>query len=513
MFQRILVANRGEIALRVIRACRDLGIEVVAVFSEADRDAPYLDLADEAICIGPARRRRELPQDRRASSAPPRSPTSRRSIPATASSRRTPHFAEVCRACKIEFIGPPHEAMRRLGNKNEARKLAKKASVPVVPGSEGLITDESEALQLAHEMGYPGAHQGGGRRRRPRHARRPQRHQPAVRPQRPPSRKPRTPSRTAASTSRSTSSSRATSRCRSSPTGTATSSTSGSAIARCSAAIRSSSRNRRPRTCPTNVREEICDAAVRLVKAAGYYNAGTCEFLVDKDNNFYFIEVNARIQVEHPVTELVTGIDLVREQIRIAAGEKLRFKQKDIVQRGVRHRVPHQRRGPGRTTSARRPGTITRWQPPGGPGVRLDTHVCHGLPRAAELRFDGRQAARASADARRGDRVHAAGLGRVRRRGDQDDDPDPPRDLQQLARSSRAGSIRRSSNAPGCSRRVDALPYSLSRDAERRAAATPALRGASRLNEFGFFWHFFLPFRLLVVRSCVSTSCVVRERP
>src|SRR5437016_8308160 len=154
MFQRILVANRGEIALRVIRACRDLGIEVVAVFSEADRGAPYLDLADEAICIGP-----------------PAAADSYLNIPRLISAAEiadvdaihpgygflseNAHFAHVWRSCKIEFIGPPHEAMRKLGNKNQARKLAQKAGVPVVPGSEGLIEREEDALVLAHEMGYP----------------------------------------------------------------------------------------------------------------------------------------------------------------------------------------------------------------------------------------------------------------------------------------------------------------------------------------------------------------------
>ena len=128
---------------------------------------------------------------------------------------------------------------------------------------------------------------------------------------------------------------------------------------------------------PTEVRDEICDSAVRLVKESGYYNAGTCEFLLDKDNKFYFIEVNARIQVEHPVTELVTGIDLVREQIRIAAGEKLRFKQKDIVQRGHAIECRINAEDPANNFRAT-PGTITRWQPPGGPGVRLDTHACQG---------------------------------------------------------------------------------------------------------------------------------------
>src|SRR5215831_13873162 len=166
MFQRILVANRGEVALRVIRACKDLGIEVVAVFSEADRGAPYLGLADEAICIGPPPAAESYLKIPRLISAAEIANV-QAIHPGYGFLSENPHFAEVCRACKIEFIGPPEEAMRRLGNKNEARKLAVKAKVPVVPGSDGLITDENQALKVAHDMGYPvlikAAAGGGGR--------------------------------------------------------------------------------------------------------------------------------------------------------------------------------------------------------------------------------------------------------------------------------------------------------------------------------------------------------------
>src|SRR5205823_3874616 len=154
MFQRILIANRGEIALRVIRACRDLGVEVVAVFSEADRDAAYLDLADHAICIGPATSAESYLNIARIISAAELADV-QAIHPGYGFLSENAHFAEVCRACKIEFIGPPQEAMRQLGNKNEARKLAQKAGVPVVPGSEGLITSDAEALRLAHDMGFP----------------------------------------------------------------------------------------------------------------------------------------------------------------------------------------------------------------------------------------------------------------------------------------------------------------------------------------------------------------------
>src|SRR5215475_7974207 len=166
MFQRILVANRGEIALRVIRACKDLGIEVVAVFSEADRNAPYLDFADDRICIGPAAPAQSYLNMARIISAAEIANV-QAIHPGYGFLSENAHFAEVCRSCKIEFIGPPHDAMQRLGNKNEARKLAQKTGVPIVPGSEGIIENDAEALRLAHNMGFPvlikAAAGGGGR--------------------------------------------------------------------------------------------------------------------------------------------------------------------------------------------------------------------------------------------------------------------------------------------------------------------------------------------------------------
>jgi acetyl-CoA carboxylase biotin carboxylase subunit len=375
MFQRILVANRGEIALRVIRACRDLGIEVVAVFSEADRDAPYLALADEAICIGP-----------------PASSESYLNIPRLISAAELAnveaihpgygflsenhHFAEVCRSCKIEFIGPPHEAMRRLGNKNEARRLAQEAGVPVVPGSEGLVTTDSEALRLAHAIGFPvlikAAAGGGGRGMRL--ARNDISLQAGLKAARQEAEKafkdgsvylekyieqPRHIEVQILADSH------------------------GNVVhlweRDCSLQRRHQKlveESPAPNLSP-DVREEICSAAVRLIRAAGYQNAGTCEFLLDKNRRFYFIEVNARLQVEHPVTELVTGIDLVREQIRIASGEPLRFKQEDIRQSGVAIECRINAEDPMKDFRPC-PGVVSRWQVPGGPGVRLDSHVVQG---------------------------------------------------------------------------------------------------------------------------------------
>jgi acetyl-CoA carboxylase biotin carboxylase subunit len=375
MFQRILVANRGEIALRVIRACKDLGIEVVAVYSQADRDAPYLALADEAICIGPAAAAESYLNIPRLISAAEIADV-QAIHPGYGFLSENPHFAEVCRECRIEFIGPPQEAMRLLGNKNEARKLAQQAGVPVVPGSEGLIEDDRDALGIAAEMGYPvlikAAAGGGGRGMRVAHndlslqsglkqAR--QEAQSAFK--------------------------------------------DGSVYLekyieqprhvevqvladRHGHAVhlweRDCSLQRRHQklveespapNLPPEVRAKICQDAVRLVRAANYHNAGTCEFLVDRQHRYYFIEVNARIQVEHPVTELVTGIDLVREQIRIAAGQELGFGQEDVPHRGVaiECRINAEDPAAGFRPS---PGVITRWQPPGGPGVRLDSHVVAG---------------------------------------------------------------------------------------------------------------------------------------
>ena len=375
MFQRILVANRGEIALRVIRACRDLGIEVACVYSEADRDAPYLKLADKAICIGPGPASESYLKVQRIIAAAEVA-NADAIHPGYGFLSENAQFANICRECKIEFIGPPEAAMEQVGNKDRAKQLAKKAKVPTVPGSDGILKTVEEALKFAGEVGYPvlikAVAGGGGRGMR------------------------------VANNDVSLA------------TGYAQAQQEAEAAFKNGSVYlekylvqprhievqilgdkhgnvvhlyeRDCSSQRRHQklveespapNLPEKVRDEICSAAVRLVKAANYYSAGTCEFLVDKNNKFYFIEVNARIQVEHPVTELVTGIDLIKEQIRIAAGEKLGYSQKDITLRGAAIEVrinaedPHNDFRPS-------PGTITKWHPPGGPGVRLDTHVVPG---------------------------------------------------------------------------------------------------------------------------------------
>jgi acetyl-CoA carboxylase, biotin carboxylase subunit len=375
MFQRVLVANRGEIALRVIRACRDLGVGVVCVYSTADKGAPWLAQADEAVCIGPGPAADSYLKYTRIIAAAEKTNVDALH-PGYGFLSENAEFAEMCRECNIEFIGPPHDAMRKLGNKNEAKKLARLAKVPLVPGSEGLIATEDEALKIARQIGYPvlikAAAGGGGRGMRIA------RNDHGV------------------------------------VTGFQSARQEAEAAFKDGSVFlekyleqprhievqllgdqlgnvihlyeRDCSLQRRHQklveespapNLPVRARDEMCKAAVRLAKHAGYYSAGTCEFLVDKHNNFYFIEVNSRIQVEHPVTELVTGIDLVREQVRIAAGEKLRYKQGDIQQRGsaIECRINAEDPANRFQPSA---GTVTRWQPPGGPGVRLDSHVVTG---------------------------------------------------------------------------------------------------------------------------------------
>jgi acetyl-CoA carboxylase biotin carboxylase subunit len=375
MFRRILVANRGEIAQRVIRACKELGIETVAVYSAADADALYLTQADETICIGPAV-----------------SAGSYLNIPAIISAAEVAdveaihpgygflaenaHFAEVCHTCKIHFIGPDPATIAALGQKDRAKQMAREAGVPVVPGSPGGVGDEKEALRVAEEIGYPviikAAAGGGGRGMRIA------RNEPSL--------------------------------------------SSGFHAARTEALaafgdatvyIEKFVENPRhvevqvlgdmhgnavhlgERDCTIQrrhqklieespsplideaTRQAMGEAAVRLVKHAGYHNAGTVEFLVDRDLKFYFIEVNARIQVEHTVTEMVTGIDLIQEQIRLAAGEPLGYTQEDIEFRGHCIEVRINAEDPFRDFQPS-PGLVESFVPPGGPGVRLDSHCYSG---------------------------------------------------------------------------------------------------------------------------------------
>jgi acetyl-CoA carboxylase biotin carboxylase subunit len=375
MFSKILIANRGEIALRIIRACREMGVQTAIVYSTADRDAAYLKLADQAICIGdapPSESYLNIPHIISAAEI-----ADVQAIhPGYGFLAENDHFAEVCRSCKIEFIGPPVKAMAAVGDKVECKKLAKKAKVPTVPGSDGAVDDEKVALKLAAEIGYPviikAAAGGGGRGMRVAH--------------------------------NDVSLRAGLKQAKAEAENAFKDSTvyiekfveygrhievqiladaHGNAVHLWE---RDCSMQRRHQKLveespsgflKASVREEICTAAVRLIKAAGYTNAGTVEFLVDQDQKFYLLEVNARIQVEHPVTEQVTGIDLIKQQIRIAAGEPLSFKQKDITQTGHAIECRINAEDPARNF-APSPGLIEEFRAPGGPGVRLDSHAYAG---------------------------------------------------------------------------------------------------------------------------------------
>ena len=375
MFSRILVATRGEIALRIIRACKELGIETVVVYSEADRDSIYRRFADETICIGPSY-----------------SSESYLNIPSIIAAAEIAdveaihpgygflsemsHFAEVCHSSNIGFIGPSPKAMELMGNKVAARETARKCGVPVVPGSEGKIQKDDEALRIAHEIGYPvivkAAAGGGGRGMRV--------------------------ARNDISLSNALNVARSEAEA-----------CFGNADVYLEKLVtearhvevqilgdhfgniiaigeRDCSLQRRHQKlieeapCPSitePVRHAISAAAVDIAKAAGYYGAGTVEFLLDREGKFYFIEMNCRIQVEHPVTEMVTGIDIIKEQLRIASGHKLRIKQEDVKMQGVAIECRINAEDP-KNNFKPSPGKVTMYFAPGGPGVRVDSHLYSG---------------------------------------------------------------------------------------------------------------------------------------
>jgi len=375
MFSRILIANRGEIALRIIRACRELGIETVVVYSEADRGSYYLELADEAICIGPA------------------SPAqSYLNIPAIISAAEVAdveaihpgygflaenaHFAEICRDCGITFIGPRPESMKMLGDKVAARKLAQEAHVPVVPGSEDQLKDENEAIKLANKIGYPvivkAAAGGGGRGMRVAHN--------------------DITLRNAMATAKAEAEAAF-------KDGTiylekyiieprhvevqVMADKAGNTLhffERDCSIQRRHQKLIEESPCPVldeHTREELCKAALKVIKEAKYENAATVEFLLDKNKKFYFIEVNTRIQVEHPVTEMVTGRDLIKMQLQVAGGQNINLKQRDIVHTGVAIECRINAEDPARNF-APCPGKIEKFILPGGMGVRVDTHIFQG---------------------------------------------------------------------------------------------------------------------------------------
>jgi len=375
MFSKILIANRGEIALRVIRACKELGVKTVAVYSQADKDASYLDFADEKVCIGPKESIDSYLNITRIISAA--EVTNVEAIhPGYGFLAENAHFAEVCRDCKIKFIGPNPETITSLGDKVEARKLAMSAKVPVVPGTEDPVDTEDEAATFAAEVGYPviikAAAGGGGRGIRIVHN--------------------EVTLRSAFHAAKTEAElafnngdlfiEKYLERARHVEV-QVLADHHGHAI---HLFERDCSLQRRFQKVieetpsphvSKELRDKICKCAVRIIKTAKYVNAGTVEFLVGQDNQFYFGEVNTRIQVEHPITEMVTGVDLVQWQLRIASGEKLTLQQKDIQQNG--HAIECRINAEDPTNNfCPSPGPINLFQAPGGLGVRLDTHVSSG---------------------------------------------------------------------------------------------------------------------------------------
>jgi acetyl-CoA carboxylase, biotin carboxylase subunit len=377
MFKKILIANRGEIALRIIRACKELGIKSVAIYSEPDLDSLHVQLADEAICIGPAASAESyLKVDRIISAAEIADVDAIH--PGYGFLAENARFAEVCASCNIKFIGPTPEAIRLMGDKNSARECARKAGVPVSPGSDGTVDSEAEALRVARSIGFPvmikAVAGGGGRGMR-----------------------------------------------------IATDDTSlvqGYHAARMeaekafgNAAVyiekfivnphhiefqvfgddhgrvvhlgeRDCSLQRRNQKiveeCPSplmtpDLRQRMGEASIRLCESVGYRNAGTIEYLVDDDGNFYFMEMNTRIQVEHPITEEVYGCDLVKQQIQVAAGEHLSNYVVEARPRGHAIECRINAEDPARNFMPC-PGNIDLYYAPGGRGVRIDSHAYAGYP-------------------------------------------------------------------------------------------------------------------------------------
>lgn len=372
MFQRILVANRGEIALRIIRACKELGVEVVAVYSQADRDAPYLAQADRAICIGKAASSDSYLNIPRLIAAAEVADV-QAIHPGYGFLSENPHFAEICRSCNFEFIGPPHEAIRRMGLKTEAKAVAAAANVACVPGSDGPVANLADAIRIAQGIGYPvlikAVAGGGGKGMR------------VVREEGTFAALLQSARNEAEAAFKNSSVYLEKFIDRPRHVEVQILADSFGNIVHCW--DRDCSLQRRHQklveeapapTLPLEVRAQLGEAAVRLAQAAGYVNAGTCEFLVDADNKFYFIEINARIQVEHPVTEVVTGIDLVKQQILIASGARLPFSQSEIVTRGHSFECRINSEDPDNDFRPS-PGRITALRIPGGPGVRWDSHI------------------------------------------------------------------------------------------------------------------------------------------
>ena len=375
MFGKILIANRGEIAVRIIRACRELGIQTVAVYSEADRDALHTQLADEAICIGPAAPKDSYLNMERILSATIAS-KAQAIHPGFGFLSENSKFVEMCQQCNVTFIGPSAELIQKMGNKSEAKNTMRKAGVPVVPGTKEPVYDPESALEAAREIGFPvmikASSGGGGKGMRiaeseaellehfqmaqqesvnafgdntmylERYVRKPRHVEVQIMADK-----------------------------------------FGNVV---HLGERDCSIQRRHQkmieespcvALTEELRQKMGQTAVRAAKAVGYENAGTIEFLLDESGEFFFMEMNTRIQVEHPVSELVSGVDLVKEQIQVAAGLPLSVSQSQIELRGHAIECRINAEDPGRNFMPC-PGTIEYLHLPGGNGVRMDTAVYNG---------------------------------------------------------------------------------------------------------------------------------------
>jgi len=375
MFKKVLVANRGEIALRVIRACKELDIKTVAVYSEADADSLHVRYADERYCIGPAEPSQSYLNIEKIVEVAKRSGCEA-VHPGYGFLSQIPAFAQTCVENGIAFIGPPASVLRLMGNKVEARKVAAKAGVPVIPGSLEPVQSKEEAIELAYKLGFPvlvkAVYGGGGKGMRIVQNEDEMRKVLEV----------------AALEAESSFGCREIYMEKFLPKARHVefqilADNKGRVI---HLGERECSIQRRyqklieetPSPIVTNeLRKEMGNAAIKIAKAASYVNAGTVEFLLDQNRNYYFLEMNTRLQVEHLITEMVTGVDIVKEQIKIASGEELAYRQRDIKIHGhaincrINAEDPHNNFAPS-------PGTISDLHLPGGPGVRVDTHIYVG---------------------------------------------------------------------------------------------------------------------------------------
>jgi acetyl-CoA carboxylase biotin carboxylase subunit len=372
VFKRVLIANRGEIALRIIRACRELGIETICVYSSADEGGPWLEQATQSICIGPGPSKDSYLRIERIIAAAEVGHADA-IHPGYGFLSENAHFAEVCRDSGFEFIGPSPEAMSLLGDKVNCKRLAKQTGTPIFPGTEGGIEDVDEAIAVAHEIGFPvivkAAGGGGGRGMRIAHddttlrAGIEQARQEAQ----------------AAFGNPTVYVEKYLEMARHFEVQTI-GDKHGNAIHLYERDCSSQRRHQKlieeapaPGVDPAR-RERVCASAAALIQKANYSGAATVEFLMDREQNFYMLEVNTRVQVEHPISEAITGVDIVQTGIRVAAGERLPYKQSDIKINGhaIEFRINAEDPARGFMPQA---GTIETWCPPGGPGIRLDTHA------------------------------------------------------------------------------------------------------------------------------------------